>query len=843
MSNNIFLLTICLLSFVFANCQVVINEYSASNLNDFPDDYSKYEDWIELYNTSDNPVNLKGWFISDKEAKPGKWEIKNDLIIDGNGYLILWCSGRDTIDDQYHTNFKLTQTKGNEVLSIAALDTVPINLIPMELTKLGHSRARAEDGTGNWMVSVNPTLGYTNDNAEMYTGYTQEVATNVLAGFYDEPQEITFNTFQLDVEIYYTLDGTEPTQSDMLWEGTPIMIDETTVVKAKAFSSNPDILPGKIIFNTYFINESFTVPVFSVAADDIQDLANGEGALRPQGTVEYFVDGEFVDGSYGELNRHGQDSWILPHRSLDWITRDEMGYGKDIKAKLFNYSDRDNHQRLMFRASGDDNYPANGDFNHEGSCHIRDEYTHVLAQEGSMKLDVRAVERVVLFLDGEYWGLYGLRERPVDHDYTEEYYDQGKYDLQYLATWGGTWAEYGGNQAFVDWIELRDFILDEDMSNEANYEYVKSQMQVKSLIDYMLVNLNTVASDWLNYNTGWWRGMDPEGDHKKWGYILWDNDATFDYYINYSGVPNTDPDADPCDIEEIGEFMDDFFNNGGVGQHEKLFLKMIDESDEFRQLYYSRQADLINTAFSCETMHTKFDSLIAIIEPEMPRQIARWGGSMAEWQANVADMKQFIDDRCNYLAQGMLNCYNLEGPYSVTLDVEPAGSGEIEFNTLDIEQFPWTGDYYGLMPNLIKAKALDETKPFLFWKTMNGSVVSPDSTLVEAEIYFDNEETLIAVFGDVTGVFEKEFTTEWNVYPTITTSQLSIIAEFEHSNTANFELLDMRGQKVQDFTIGGQVQGSKYHWTINISESLPAGMYVVKMTTEEGILSKRIIKE
>ncbi len=815
------------------NAQVVINEYSASNLNDFIDDNDKFEDWIELYNSSDQPVNLNGWFISDKEDKPGKWKIEQDLFIDGNGYLILWCSGRDTIDDQYHTNFKLTQTKGNEVLSLANSDAVIINTIPMELTKLGHSRARATDGGTTWKVSVNPTLGYSNDNAEMYDGYTQEVTTNVGAGFYEDDFKVFFNTTQPNVDIYYTLDGSEPTQNDLLFTGDSILIDETIVVKAKAFSTNPDILPGKIIFNTYFMNESFTVPVFSVAADDIQDLANGEGALRPQGTLEYFVDGEYVDGSYGELNRHGQDSWILDHRSLDWITRDEMGYSKDINAQLFSYSDRDDHQRLMFRASGDDNYPANDDFNHQGSCHIRDEYVHTLAQEGGMKLDVRAVERVVLFLDGEYWGLYGLRERPVDHDYTSEYYDQGKYDLQYLATWGGTWAEYGGSQAFADWIELRDFIMDEDMSSEANYEYVKSQLQVKSLIDYMLANLNTVASDWLNYNTGWWRGLDPEGDHKKWGYILWDNDATFDYYINYSGVPNTDPDADPCDIEEIGEYMDDFFNGGGVGHHEKIFLKLIDESDDFRQLYYSRQADLINTAFSCDNMHATFDSMIAIIEPEMPRQIARWGGSMNEWESNVEDMRQFIDDRCNYLAQGMLNCYNLEGPYEITLDVEPAGAGEIEFNTLDIEQFPWSGDYYGLMPNLIEAKANDENVPFLFWKTLNGSVVSPDSSLVEAEIYFDNVDTLIAVFGEVTGVFEQAFTTEWNVYPTITTGQLSIIAEFENSNNVSFELLDMNGRFIQDFGIGGKVEGTKYHWSLNIGEQLASGMYIVNMTTEE----------
>jgi hypothetical protein len=214
---------------------------------------------------------------------------------------------------------------------------------------------------------------------------------------------------------------------------------------------------------------------------------------------------------------------------------------------------------------------------------------HVLALEGGMKVDVRAVERIVVFLNGQYWGVYGLRERPVDHDYTKEYYDQGKYDIQFLATWGGTWAEYGGNQAFTDWGNLRDFILTNDMSNPINYQVAKDNIRLTSLIDYMIANLNSVASDWLNYNTGWWRGLDPNGDHKKWGYVLWDNDATFDYYINYSGVPNTNPDAEPCDINAISNYMDWFFGgpNVDVGRHEKIFLKLQNESPEFQQLYYS----------------------------------------------------------------------------------------------------------------------------------------------------------------------------------------------------------------------------------------------------------------
>ena len=824
--------------------QIVINEYSASNLNDYPDNFSKYEDWIELYNASNDAVNLKGWHLSDKQDKITKWEFRQDVMINPGGHLVVWCSGRDSIyNSGIHTNFKLTQTKGNEVLVLSTPDEILINSIPMEITQLGHSRARLTDSSSEWMVSVEPTLNFSNEGAEMYKAYADEVALSLEAGFYQGKQEVTISDTPENSNIHYTVDGTEPTQSDPIYEdGTEIDIQLTTVLKAKVFSTDPEVLPSKIAFNTYFVNESFTVPVFSVAADGIQDLANGNGVLRPQGTLEYFEDGERLAASYGELNRHGQDSWILPHRSLDWISRDEMGYNKAVKAKLFNYSERDEYQRFMFRASGDDNYPANGDNNHEGSCHIRDEYVHALAHNGNMKLDVRAVERVVVFLDGKYWGLYGLRERPADHDYTAEYYDQGKYDLHYLATWGGTWAEYGGNNAFQDWGEFRDFVLDNDMSGEVNYEIVKSQFQVKSLCDYMIINLNTVASDWLNYNTGWWRGTNPEGDHKKWGYILWDNDATFDYYINYSGVPNTDPDAQPCDIEDISDYMDDFFGNGDVGKHEKIFLKLLEENDEFRQLYYSRQADMINTVFSCENMVATFDSMIATITPEMPRQIDRWGGSMAEWEANVADMKDFIEERCTSISGGMVDCYSLTGPFNVTLNVEPEGAGQIEYNTLDITTFPWSGEYFGVMPNLIKAIALDEKEPFLFWKTENGSLINPDSTLAEAELYIETEESLTAVFGEIVGTTETLGSSSVSVYPTVTTSIVNVLASFDVATGMKLDVLDMKGRVVQQFNTPQNVQQGEYHWSINI-DSQAAGMYIVRLTTQDGIVTSKVIKQ
>lgn len=905
--------------------QVVINEYSASNLESFTDKFGKTEDWIELYNTSSNAVDISGWHLSDKANKPGKWAIPDGTIIPANDHLVFLCSGRDgKLYGEYHTNFKLTQTEGSDLVLLSDANESIIEIFTLDYTLVEHSRCRVTDGSSAWKISTSPTFGESNDGSPQINGYTARPQMSIEAGFYSGPQAVIITNNEPNSILRYTLDGTNPTPSSPEYSGA-ITISQTQVLKAQAFSNDPEILPGKMDFNTYFIDEDFSLAVFSVAADQVIELANGNGPLIPIGSLEYFnTDKEREATSFGSLNRHGQDSWVLDHRSLDWVSRDEMGYSKAVNAPLFAYSERDDYQKFMFRNSGDDNYPAIDDNAHEGSTHIRDEYVHALSQLGGMKLDQRAVERVILFLNGQYWGVYGMRERPVDHDYTGEYYDQGKYDVQYLSTWGSSEAEYGGLQAVADWENLRNFILENDMSVPDNYQIAEDSISMKSMIDYFVMNLNVVAVDWLNYNTGWWRGRDPEGDHKKWGYILWDLDATFDYYINYTNVPNPDPDAEPCDLEDIADYMDQFFGPevtdyasllddtgqviididttincltltngsspypvtdtlfhlviqsdpyccetewdgicqdayddllesgiggpgggitdyyGNVGSHEKIFLKLLEESPVFKQLYYSRYADLMNTVFTCQNMDYVLDSMLAVIEPEMPRQISRWGGTMAEWESNVEDLKAFVYERCTLLDEGAINCYDdLTGVYPITLMTEPAGVGEIEFNTLDIEVFPWSGDYFGGMENYIEAKVAEDFEDdweFSHWISTSGNLIAPSVEDVEASLTLEQADTLIAVFVEEGSVSTNELKAKYdlNVFPNPASDYLQVEYSLETSENVQLELYSMSGQLVQRFSeVNGRQGAGSYSTNLTLEAIENSGLYILNVTIGE----------
>ncbi len=696
--------------------QVIINEYSASNLTEYYDNYDKQEDWIELFNDSGSSVDISGYFLSDNEINPTKWEIPAGTIISANGYLVFWCSGRDESDgNNFHTNFKLKQTKENPdhvVLSDTNGDI--INDFELQKTQLEHSMGRSPNGSSTWKIFISPTKGTANIGSS-FTAYAEAPEMSLEAGFYSGTQTLEISTNEPNSVIRYTTNGNVPNGGDAVYS-SPLAINQTQIVKAKVISTDSEILASFVTFNTFFINENHSLPVLSTSANLLTALLNGNQSLRPEGTIEYFdKDGLRKDFGYGEYNKHGQDSWQFDQRSFDYIARDEMGYHDALNEKLLEYSERDSYQRIIIRASGDDNYPGI-----DSSAHTRDIFIQKLANKNNLNVDMRRGDRCVVYANGQFWGVYSIREKVSDADYTKFHYDQDKYNIQYLMNWGGTWAQYGGN----------------DLSNQANYEHVADEIDVTSLTDYILINSFVVCTDWINWNTSWWRGLDPEGGHLKWGYVLWDEDATFNHYINYTGVPNENADAEPCYPEGI---------TADPEQHIVLLNKLL-ENDVYRQYYITRYMDLLNTAFQEEELIGVLEGIENSIIPEMPQHINRWGGNMNQWQGNVQKIKDFISDRLDYLPEGFDDCYNLTGPYDITLNVEPENAGQIKFNSITIENgdYPWTGEYYDGIEMLAKAVQSNSAYIFDHWELDNQPLPNPND--INISFMLSQSDNLTAVF-------------------------------------------------------------------------------------------------
>jgi N-acetyl-beta-hexosaminidase len=186
--------------------------------------------------------------------------------------MIYWASGRGSATpDTKHTNFKLSQTKNtNEVLSIADAAMAIIDSVTIKKTQLGHSRGRLNN-TGDWYVLTQPNPGETNGNSPTFIAYADRPDFEPAAGFYADSVQVTLINNEPNSILRYTLNGNEPTASSTEYIG-PITITATTVLKAKSFSTVPGILPGFIEYATYFINVAHTLPIISIAGNQLTQL-------------------------------------------------------------------------------------------------------------------------------------------------------------------------------------------------------------------------------------------------------------------------------------------------------------------------------------------------------------------------------------------------------------------------------------------------------------------------------------------------------------------------------------------------------------------------------------------
>ncbi len=716
-----------------SNAQVIINEFSASNKSDFADNFGDFEDWVELYNTGPTTVNLGGWHLSDDPDDPEKYTFPA-VNIPAGGFRVIFCSDRDVVVGQnVHTSFKLTQTKHEYIVLSDPAGNI-VNSIQMTApTQVNQSRGRKTNGSNIWAIFADPTPGQSNDPATDYVSYAPKPVFTTDPGFY-YPSSGSIQVFIQEplpgFNVRYTTDGSLPTAVSALYAG-PITVDKTTVIRARTFSIDPSIFPGFTETNTYFIDEVHSMPVVSLASRDFDDLFSGFGG-EISNYIEYFEDGQLRFEQQGDIRGHGNDSWGYAQKGMRFYARDEYGYDNNIEYKIFKTTPRDEFDVIILKAGASDNYPG-GQFDGIPSCHIRDAFAHTLAEKGGLDLDFRRLQHCVVYINGEYWGLYECRER-VDNDYAKFYYDQSKKYVDMLKYWGGMNVENGSPQA---WYDVYAFIQANDLSVPANYDYVKSQISISSFIDYFIINTFFVNSDWLNWNTMWWRGT--EGAGVPWRYALWDMDNICDLGQNYTGLSTTTFGNSPCNVE-------DYFSNDQNIAHTGMWKKFFD-NPEFVQQYVNRYADLMNTLLNCDFTLSHLDSLIAVISQEMPRQIERWGGSMDQWQQNLDHMREQVEGKCTILAEQIVDCYEDEGitgPYKIEVDVIPAGAGRVKFNTTALYSYPYLATYFGGIG--ITCEALpNPDKLFDHWE-IDGIVFTPDEFSQAIAFSLTNDASITAVF-------------------------------------------------------------------------------------------------
>lgn len=719
--------------------QVVINEFCFANYSDYAVG-GEFEDWVEFYNPSAGVVNIGGYWLSDDALNPMKYQIPATVTVPGNGYKLILVSGVGAYNPAYlgqtNTSFKVTQSNGEDlVFSDPAGNIIEsYDFATISPNQINQSYGRVPNGSGSFLIQTNPSQGAANSGATG-TGYAIRPTIDIQAGYYVAPITVTLATTEPGGTIYYTTNGSQPSNTSNTYTG-PINLSTTTVLRAIVYSPTAGILPSFTETNTYFFgNDNHTIPVVSISGTTLDGGWNGNELTN----LEFFQNGAFLVESHGDSNEHGNDSNAYGQRGFDYVTRDALGYDDKLEHPMLHTSPRQSYQRLIFKAAANDNYPFSGD-----GAHVRDAYVCELSRLGNLHLDERKTRSCIVYINGQYWGVYEIREKVDDTDYTKRYYDQPAGNVDFLKTWGATWTEYAAAPGFnpqTQWNTLVSFITTNSMATQANYDYVLTQYNTMSLIDYFILNGYTVCTDWLNWNTSWWKGTNPLGDGRRWRYALWDNDATFGHYINYTGVSSTQPTADPCQIESEG-------NVGGQG-HIPVLNALFDNPDFFAD-YIQRYAELSNTIFSCDRMIEVLDSMIVVIDPEMTRHTQRWGGNVTTWNNNVQAMRDFILARCSSeIIGGIADCYDVV-PYNVTFQIDGVGEiivGETHFTP---NELPFSGTYFGDLEIDIEAlidSVVGPCSSFQGWQIISGTGIIADPTSPITTLIVQSDVVVQAVFG------------------------------------------------------------------------------------------------
>jgi hypothetical protein len=232
---------------------------------------------------------------------------------------------------------------------------------PMQQTDVSYGRQI--DGSADWAWFMQPSPGESNNNSTPYSGITYyQPSFSQSGGFFSNPMSVDLSAF--GGTIHYTLDGRTPTSNDPIYN-SPFLVDTTTFIRARVIE--PNKIPGPVITNSYFFDETFAeraLPVVSLVTDP-DNFWDPEIGLYVQDfkpewehplNIEFFEnDGnnQAIFNLQAGVKINGLYSWQLPQKMLGIYFRNQYGAG-NLDYPIFHDRERYSYDEFMLRASGSD---------------------------------------------------------------------------------------------------------------------------------------------------------------------------------------------------------------------------------------------------------------------------------------------------------------------------------------------------------------------------------------------------------------------------------------------------------------------------------------------------------
>ena len=375
---------------------LIINEVMNNNYSYMPHNGNEYYDWIELKNNSDSTINLKDYYLTNSMNTLKKYNLPDVELKSGEVYVLMASGDINLTNNSYvHINFKISDveslylTKDNQIIDSMFIANVP----------LGYSFGR-HSNYGLYYFSK-PTPKSENGSGTSSVAHTPEFSVN--SGVYNNSDGINLE-ISGNGTIYYTLDGSIPTTNSKVYSG-PIFLTKTSVVKAISYKE------GKIVSDvnvgSYIINENHTLPVMSVSLNpnNFNNLQRDpwNTGLEYHAYAELYEDGKSFSIPCG-LKLFGGSTRGLAKKSFSLKFRKKYGEA-NLSYQVFDNRDYSEYNSLILRSGSQD----------QESAFFRDILMTSLV-DGVTNLTVQAYKPIILYINGEYWGVYNIREQ-VDDDF------------------------------------------------------------------------------------------------------------------------------------------------------------------------------------------------------------------------------------------------------------------------------------------------------------------------------------------------------------------------------------------------------------------------------------------
>jgi hypothetical protein len=544
------------------------------------------------------------------------------------------------------------------------------------------------DGTSTNSIFSIPTPGVTNNSSIAFSSYENSPVIETVGGFFTAGVSVTIlNNSITGGVIRYTIDGQDPISSSTLYTG-PFVLSTNSVVKAICFSASTSLLPSQIAAETYFFMEDFTLPVISISTD-ASNLVGPTGIFdnyttdwRKPCIIEYFdADGQKQfesrasikpDGGAGGSRSNPQHSvTIEPANTL-------YGEGEPV-----------NYPLIPEKAFIDKFYAfylRNGS-NYWNQYPQKDATFMRMMRETNA--NSQAYSPVVAFVNGQYFGIYELREKANERYFEENYgNDPDSLDLLSISYFYGPSILRTVKGSDSSFYTMRDFVTTYDPASADYFDQCDKKIDLYNFADYLSAENWFGNYDWI-YNNMKIARMRTKGN--KWKFFLQDMELGLGGWA------------------DVNANLFDYFRNNNQPNPFWEIYNGLAQNTEFKNYFVNRYADLMNTVFRANQYTPIVDSMYNQLLPELPRHFQTWTGDIPGGMATYAAIhNQLLNDfslRSDVVRDQIVNEFSLVKKVNVTLNVQPEGAGYIKISTIIPNELPWTGVYFDGVPVTMTAVA------------------------------------------------------------------------------------------------------------------------------------------